>query len=113
MVYFALYVLALCTPLALFAAISIVDDHKKAGKVSRQARRYDRRSNGTLDAIAAVLEAQFVVAPGTAIREAQQLLSEATGRPAATSPSQLDQDGFALLLERLSKVGRHKHVVIG
>jgi hypothetical protein len=113
MVYFTLYLLALCSPLVVFAVISIVDDRKRGGVVRRQPQRLRRRSKATLETIAAVLEAQFVVAPGTAVREAQQLLSEATGQPPATTPSQLDQEGFALLLERLSKTDHHKHVFIG
>jgi len=113
MVYFALYIVALCSPLAIFAMISIVDDRKMPGKVRRQTQPRLRRSKATLETIAAVLEAQFVVAPAMAVREAQELLSEATGRPAAKTPLQLDQEGFGLLLERLSKAGRHKHVLTG
>src|SRR3954447_18489802 len=39
MIFFALYMLALCLPIALFAVISIVDDHKKAPQKAPKPHR--------------------------------------------------------------------------
>jgi hypothetical protein len=110
MVYFTLYVLALCSPLVVFAVISIVDDRKKAPK-PRRASRHHRPLTRASDALIAVLEAQFLVAPGLAVREAQRLLCDATGEPEAPVEPQISQQSFERLLDRLTKAGRTRHLL--
>jgi len=120
MIFFALYMLALCLPIALFAVISIVDDHKKAPQKApkphraptpRGALQHRQSLAPASDALIAVLEAQFLVAPSTAVREAQRLLSDATGEPQPPLESQLNHESFERLLDRLARAARTRRLL--
>jgi len=104
MLALALYLLGLSLPVFLFALICYVDDRKPSKMKATEPPRQRTPSNQELNPHVAGLEAQFQVAPATALRE---LLAELRSLGVPNG----DDEGFESLLERLRKVERRRRAL--
>jgi hypothetical protein len=107
MVVVALYVLGLASPLLLFALLNLVRSRcRPRPRVVRLKRRRLRQLE--IDMQRAVLEAQFIVAPHLALRDARRLLdATAPGDEEAASGSVSQAFELALEALTLSRQGHH------
>jgi hypothetical protein len=110
MLIFALYLVALASPLFVFGLVTLAASRaKRQAQPKKPNTAASRRKWRPQDADAemAVLEAQFIVAPRMAYDEAQLLLAKVT-RPDEVQPATvIDRRSFEQMLRELATSRSH------
>jgi hypothetical protein len=112
MLIFALYLVALASPVVVFWLVTITTSRKVQAATKEKlakAARPRRRRVQDIDAEMAVLEAQFIVAPRMAFDEAQEALSKASHDTAVEHTTLINRRSFEDMLQALATSRTHSH----